>query len=294
MNLSRTGEVGEFLDDNQFASPGGSFNKCGPESIALCFHSVAPGQHNPFTPQDIHRMAHDDYVAFVDPMTGNNPGGGGIDDPTFYKILEHRGMQYRKLPHDWSIIVERLQQGYPVIIGGVREDTIHDAGLNGASPYGWGDKIPLDQLWHIITATGLGSRPDRLKFRDTANFRPGPREYFHESFSYSIATLIVPKWIKRQWRNTWMSTGQQQQAENSWAANTVGARAHTGIYNEWINFYMNGLNFGPPVTNEYETVDWGGNRRILQWFAGGVHYEFDPSSGRGNFFDNRSEVIPRS
>ncbi len=66
MNLSRTGEVGEFLDDNQFAPPGGSFNKCGPESIALCFHSVAPGQHNPFTPQDIHRMAHDDYVAFVD------------------------------------------------------------------------------------------------------------------------------------------------------------------------------------------------------------------------------------
>ena len=145
-HLSSTGEVAEFLDDNQFAPPGGSDNKCGPESIALCFPSVAPGQHNLSTPQDSHRMAHDYYVAFVAPVIGNNPGGGGIDDPTFYRILEHRGMQYRKLPHDWSIFVEWLQHGYPVIIGGVREDTIHDAGLNGASPYGWGDKIPLDQL----------------------------------------------------------------------------------------------------------------------------------------------------
>jgi hypothetical protein len=90
-----------------------------------------------------------------------------------------------------------------------------------------------------------------------------------------------------------MSTGQQQQAENSWAANTVGAPAHTGIYTEWTHFYMNGLNFGPPVTQEYETVDWSNNRRILQWFAGGVHYEFNPSSGTGNFLDTRSEVIPR-
>src|SRR5215472_16999960 len=92
MDLSRTGEVGEFLADNQLAPPGGSDNKCGPESIALCFHSVAPGQHNPYTSQDIHSMAHDDYVRFVDPVTGNNPGGVGIDDPTFYRILEHHGM----------------------------------------------------------------------------------------------------------------------------------------------------------------------------------------------------------
>ena len=90
-----------------------------------------------------------------------------------------------------------------------------------------------------------------------------------------------------------MSAGQQKQAENSWAANTVGAPTQTGIYKEWTHFYMNGLNFGPPVTKEYETVDWSNNRRILQWFAGGVHYEYDPASNNGSFFDNRSEVIPR-
>jgi len=88
-----------------------------------------------------------------------------------------------------------------------------------------------------------------------------------------------------------MSTGQQRQAEASWAANTVGAPAGTGIYHEWTHFYMNGLNFGPPVTKEYESVDWSNNRRILQWFVGGVHYEFDPASGTGNFFDTRSERI---
>src|SRR5215471_421145 len=193
MKLSRTGEVAEFLDDNQFGT-GESTEKCGPESIALCFNSVAPGHHNPANPQDIHRMAHDDYVAFVvDPKIGaDNPNGGGIDDLTFYQLIEHHGIPYRKLPQDWSIIVEWLQHGYPVIIGGVREDTIHDAGLNGASPYDWGD---LENRWHIITATGLGSRADRLKFRDTANFRPGPREYFHEQMKFSLATLVVPKWM---------------------------------------------------------------------------------------------------
>jgi hypothetical protein len=97
----------------------------------------------------------------------------------------------------------------------------------------------------------------------------------------------------RQRRTTWVSTGQQQQAENSWAANTVGARAGTGIYTEWTYFYMNGLNFGPPVTEEYQTVDFSSNRRILQWFAGGVHYEFDPASGTGNFYDIHSQMIPR-
>ncbi len=94
-------------------------------------------------------------------------------------------------------------------------------------------------------------------------------------------------------RTNWMSTGQQQQAEDSWAANTVGAPAGTGIYAEWAHFYMNGLNFGPPLTKEYPTVDVSGNKRHLQWFAGGVHYEYDPSSNTGNFYDVRSRVIPR-
>lgn len=90
-----------------------------------------------------------------------------------------------------------------------------------------------------------------------------------------------------------MSTGQQKQAQDSWAANTVGAPTGTGIYAEWAHFYMNGLNFGPPITKEYQTVDVNGNTRRLQWFAGGVYYEYDPSSNTGNFYDVRSNVIPR-
>ncbi len=56
---------------------------------------------------------------------------------------------------------------------------------------------------------------------------------------------------------------------------------------------MNGLNFGPPVTKEYVTVDFSSNRRILQWFAGGVHYEYDPASNTGSFYDIHLLVIPR-
>ena len=56
---------------------------------------------------------------------------------------------------------------------------------------------------------------------------------------------------------------------------------------------MNGLNSRPPVTKEYVTVDWSGNRRILQWFAGAVHYEYDTASNTGNFYDIHLHVIPR-
>ena len=65
MKLSLTGEVGEFLDNNQLQE--GSQDKCRPEAVATVYYSVAPGKQNPSKPRDIELMAEADYLSFIGP-----------------------------------------------------------------------------------------------------------------------------------------------------------------------------------------------------------------------------------
>jgi hypothetical protein len=272
MNLSRTGEVAEFLDENQFGSDE-STNKCGPESISVFFHSVAPGQHNPYTKAEIHSMAHQDYVN-IDQQP-DNPFGLGTDNEEFYRMIESHSIPYRKLPLDWSIIREWLKYGYPVIIGGVQESTIHDADPKANPPYSWGD---LENRWHIIMATGLGSRDDRLKFRDTANGRSGPREYFHEQMKISLATLMVPKWMPIPPPNAirpqpiMFSNDLCVTAWNSYFV-SIGKTPpprDTGIFTDWRSQWMNGNYKGCCLSAEYPVTLPNGDPGVAQNFADGT------------------------
>ncbi len=90
-------------------------------------------------------------------------------------------------------------------------------------------------------------------------------------------------------RNTWVSTSQTQQAQMYWNSTTAGsipvggnapvstgifpagnAPAYsTGIAQSWQHEYMNGRVWGPPISYEFQTVDWSGNPITAQMFAGG-------------------------
>ena len=100
-----------------------------------------------------------------------------------------------------------------------------------------------------------------------------------------------------QWmpeRSTWLSTYQENQAEITWNSTTQGAifgpnvpvmsglfpAGHTpsyttGIATKWQSEYMNGRNWGPPISYEYEQAngvqltDWNGEPISQQNFAGG-------------------------
>jgi hypothetical protein len=270
-HLSSAGEVAEFLDENQFGF-GESVMKCGPESISVFFHSVAPGQHNPHTREEIHSMAHHDYVIFD--QTQDNLSGGGTGNDAFYSMIESHGIPYRILPLDWSIIREWLKYGYPVIIGGVREDTIRYADPH-EKPYDWGD---LENRWHIIMATGLGSRADTLKFRDTANGRKGPQEYVHEQMITSLATLMVPKWMPTPPPNAvrphpvTFSNDLCVAAWNSYFS-SIGKPPpprDTGIFTDWRSQWMNGNYKGCCLSAEYPVTLPNGDPGVAQNYAGGT------------------------
>jgi hypothetical protein len=193
ITLTATKEVCNFLDDNQF-NAGESQDKCGPEALALFWHSTAPNVKNTYIPEDIHNMAHKLYEKFIGPDVSSDVRG--TDDATLYKMIEYLGFKYYKCPdvstdkaYPW--IRAWLQNGYPVVMGGISESSIKDTALTGLkSPYAW----DTSGLFHIILATGPES-PGFIRVRDTANYRPGPRVYETTGLTMTTATMLVPSWL---------------------------------------------------------------------------------------------------
>lgn len=190
MSLTPSGEVAVFVDDNQFAS-GQSVDKCGPEAVSVFWHSVRPGEKNPYSSADIHAMAHTDYEKFIGP---DNPADhGGTSNQTLYNMLTAHGFKHEAGPNDMNWVKSWLAKGYPVIIG-IVESSVSDGGI---SPYNWN----TNGLTHIIVATGPGGAGEIL-VRDTANVdhngivRPGPRHYDSHKLQLISATMVVPSWMK--------------------------------------------------------------------------------------------------
>lgn len=202
---TRSGEVAEFLDDDQFAS-GQSLDKCGFEIVSLFWHSVPPGHKNPYSGGDVHLMAHEDYLKFDGPdITAN---GQGMSNETLYKLLDahhfmyHSICQHAQIPlsrSDANVIRVMLLYGYPVILGGVSEKSVYDEELKH-TPYSWEQKAASPDYSHVILATGLAAS-DEIVCRDTANIGPdgkvriGPRRYRLSSLRLTTATALVPSWL---------------------------------------------------------------------------------------------------
>lgn len=190
--LTPSGEVAVFLDDDQFAT-GQSQDKCGPEAVSVFWHSVKPGDKNPYTSTDIHSMASADYVKFIGP---DNPGDtNGTSNQTLYNMLAEHHFSYKTGPADIAWVKGWLAAGYPVIIG-ITESSVRDLGLNGGNnPYNWN----TSGLTHVIVASGPGQNGEVL-VRDTANIgtsgvRPGPRRYDSHALQLVSATMVVPSWL---------------------------------------------------------------------------------------------------
>ncbi len=189
--LTPSGEVAVFKDDDQFAT-GQSQDKCGPEAVAVFWHSTKPGTNNPYTAADIHQMAASDYIRFIGPDVTSDHNG--TSNQTLYDMLAYHHFAYKIGPADITWVKGWLAAGYPVIIG-VVESSVHDQGLGGSNPYNW----DTTGLTHVIIATGPGAA-NELLCRDTANIgtggpRPGPRRYDATKLQLISATMVVPSWL---------------------------------------------------------------------------------------------------
>lgn len=191
MELTPSGEVAVFVDDNQFGA-GQSVDKCGPEAVSEFWHSVEPGKTNPYKAADVHAMAHDDYQKFIGP---DNPADqGGTSNQTLYNMLAEHGFHYQAGPADITWAKAQLGKGRVVIIG-IVESSVVDTELK-ANPYNWNTA----GLTHVICATGAGHDGEIL-VRDTANIdhngvvRPGPRHYDTTHLRLVSATAVEPTWL---------------------------------------------------------------------------------------------------
>jgi hypothetical protein len=189
--LTPSGEVAVFLDDDQFGFDQ-SVMKCGYEAVSIFWHSVKPGESNPYTSAEVHAMAHDDYVQLVGPDVPSD--SGGMSNDQLYADLDKHQLHYRQIPQDFAWINGYLRYGYAVIIG-VTEDSVFDLELGG-KPYTW----DTSGFTHVILCTGIGKSQTSIKVRDTANIGPdgvrqGPREYDTNKLRLVSATMVVPSWL---------------------------------------------------------------------------------------------------
>ncbi len=193
--LTATGEIAEFVDDDQFGW-GQSAMKCGYEIVALFWHSTKPGTHNLYAASQIHEMAHLDYQREVGPDISADRAG--MTNQQLYNDLDYHRFRYVKLGRDWNVIREYIKYGYPVVLGGVAENTVYDLAIGDHVPYPW--IRPGVNYSHIILATGLDGDYS-IKARDTANIdirgalRKGPRVYSTIEMQFVTATALGPTWL---------------------------------------------------------------------------------------------------
>ena len=189
--LSASGEVGDFLDVDQF-QPGHSAYECGYFSVATV---KAMNQVGEPPTQSVGQMIVEAETWYADDHGGDNSAGNtaGMSLQQLYNLIVRVGLHYQACSLDLDEIRAWLGCGYPVIIAGA-EVGMFDIGLGDEVPYSW---KPTGN--HIITITGVHADGNVL-VRDTANIgpggvRPGPRIYDASKLVLVSATVVVPPWL---------------------------------------------------------------------------------------------------
>jgi len=88
------------------------------------------------------------------------------------------------------------------------------------------------------------------------------------------------------------SANQLKSANDSWDSvlkSTVAGPAPkgTGIYQAWVSALLSGKFYGPPLTREYDSVDWSGNHIVVQEFG---HARCEWSSGSANWYGPNGKI----
>lgn len=295
------GANADFAPVSQFEA-GETEDACGFMSVAHAKYAGFPGKGPIGTPEMVDQWADTQYDLEYGNHGANQGGGVSIDD--MHRLFHTAGLHYWDIAAiDTNRLRLALNAGYILAVT-IDENSVHDLDLNGACPYGW-NPAP-GQYNHVILLTGPGVVGSYFLAEDTANVvgnlqgsnqvRLGPRRYDEKSIKISWASIIQLPWLlpipsndPTNWPNSFnaqvkpMPTNPHfdQEASDCWSSITTVLNEFvagsgvvlqpppqgTGIFNSWKAAWLNGHQFGPPLTKEYNTVDMNGNPIIAQEFA---------------------------
>ncbi len=194
--LSATGEVGDFLDADQF-QPAKTQFACGFYACAIVKAMAPVGRPPTQSVPQVIAEADQWYIQYDSDDSINNTIG--MSDQQLYQLLGQISIPHQIANPDANTVRAWVKLGYPVVIAGA-ESSFYDMALGDVVPYYW---VPSGN--HIITITGVAS-DGNLLVRDTANvtnlfdpttLRRGPRTYDASKMQLVTATAVVPPWLPR-------------------------------------------------------------------------------------------------
>ena len=304
-------EVAHFVDVSQFY-PGKTEFACGFYSAGTVKYSGKDAPTGSAT--DIEAWADAQYIALYGEDTPTDTGGVSIQN--MHDLIHTAGQHFQDLnainpnsaqAHDIQEIKAALNQGYPVIAT-VVEASVYDLDLQ-KNPYWWGASGT-----HVFVITGM-ENSDTYLVRDSANVvgslqgpntvQPGPRRYDANKANITWATMVQTSWLPT------IPSGedpllppvttpvitqppptppvvdpfQVQAAKDCWNSTkslfggTAPAQT-TGIGQAWLALYAK-HNPGPPLTEEYISVDWNGKPITVQEFA---HARCEWANNKANWY----------
>jgi len=199
-----------------------------------------------------------------------------------------------RCPYSWQPALGDITHVIPVI--GVDKDGDFIVGDQANVVEGWPQTYLASQL-HIHWASVV-----QLVGPDAAHPWlapiPGndPRTW-PQGFNAQVFAQSQPQ-PQPQERTTWMTSGQEHQAALTWAighqivpllfAGKDVPADNSGIKNDWVHRYMNGLNLGYAVTPETPYVGWDDKPILAVWWSNGYRTEWD---GAAHVYDQKNQRL---
>lgn len=298
---------------------------CGNYGAAVLRYAGLPNKGPSGTAEQVDQLA--DQLATLDNAGPVDEQGSIIPDMYAYftSVVDSNGnrlLHWQDISPDEASIKAALNAGYPVLVT-ANEQNIRSTVTGKKPPYEWNINAN-----HVIPLLGIDSAgnyivPDYLNdYTGTGDTFPAHYDASILSPSWASVIQVVGNpsqpWlapIPGATPTTWTAgfnaqlfaqtqppvppptnSHQLQQLTDVW--NTSGPLFHalgltsppmtTGIAVEWLD-YMTRYFIGPPVTPEFNTVDWNGSPIVVQLFTCGMA-QWSNSAGKARWWIADKEV----
>ena len=292
-------------------------NTCGPTTVSMAIHSVAPGAQLTATPETIDQDTDaiiKDVFNVADPTQFQGVGGWNTD---MYDILKYLQGKYPNTFHFYIVAtIEQLEaavhSGYPCIFGCNEADITAWNKSKNAWEHAYPWQLSAGHIPGVFV--GIEQNTGNWLVTDPLNNRfqgYGPPYIYRRSDiakSFTGGTIIqLTDWLKSiPDINNWPvnfnaqnfsggNSHMQQQFDDVWFSDPtiVPAGYKSGIYNDTLNGYLaRKISACRPLQAEIDTVDWSGIAIKMQPLSNGLIAAFN--AGITYYYDHTNTLVYQS